>query len=202
MVIQKRRFSLSYLLLFVIVFGCNKEKTSDYYIDNAFKEWVLFQQGSYWVYLENNSNLRDSTYINKQPTSFLSGEVNRREHIDYSVNSSFLKGLVITRELDYSFAMYEFYYPNDNYFQALNSGYTSGAYSGPTRYCVLIEKIDTMTLNNIKYANIIHTRSTYIMYDNMQNDCYFVKNIGLIKFRKRSDSFDSTWSILRWHVIQ
>jgi len=36
----------------------------------------------------------------------------------------------------------------------------------------------------------------------LRKDYYFAKNIGLLKFSIKTPNIDSTWSILRWHIVQ
>jgi hypothetical protein len=38
------------IITFIILFSC-KKTTPIYYIQPEFKQWVLFQKGSYWIYL-------------------------------------------------------------------------------------------------------------------------------------------------------
>ncbi|HEY5122224.1 MAG TPA: hypothetical protein VIK14_00665, partial [Ignavibacteria bacterium] len=60
------------LLFLVLVTSCKKKGTTTYYIDNSFKEWVLYKQGSYWIYLNEGKGRLDSTFISQAPDDFLS----------------------------------------------------------------------------------------------------------------------------------
>jgi hypothetical protein len=195
------------LLFLVLVSNCKKKGTTTYYIDNSFKEWVLFQKGSYWVYLNEKRQVQDSTYIIMQPrygfTPPPSENLDHYEQIYYDVSNSFLKSVAINREPGDSYVSLEFFYPDDGAgFTGLNSSITDGTWSGSSNSFKLIEKIDTIFLNSSRFTNVIHTRSTSTYYDNLQNDYYFAKNIGLVKFAIKTNTFDSTWSLMRWHVIQ
>jgi len=194
------------LLFLVLVSSCKKKGTSIYYIDNSFKEWVLFQKGSYWVYLNEKRQVQDSTYINMQPrygfTPPESENLDCYEQIYYDVSNSFLRSVSINRDPGDSYVSLWVFYPDDATFTSLNSSITDGTWSESSNNFELVEKIDTMLLNNNRFINVIHTRSASTYYDNLQNDYYYAKNIGLVKFSIKTNAFDSTWSLLRWHVIQ
>ena len=196
-------FCLGILALFS---SCSKKKAITYYIDNSFKEWVLFQKGSYWVYFNDSSHMLDSAFVDMQPRYGLSPP--ETEHMDhyqsiyYTVTSSFIRDVYIGRDPDESYVAIGFFYPKNDVFKALNSGYTNGSWNGSSSFTSLIEKIDTMILNYKKFTNVIHTRTNEVIYDSSQYDFYFAKNIGLIKFSAKTNSFDSTWSLMRWHIIQ
>src|ERR1035438_6211857 len=51
-------------LLFI---SCSKQKGNHYSISEDFKEWTLFQKGSYWIYKDDSLNTIDSTYITGTP---------------------------------------------------------------------------------------------------------------------------------------
>jgi hypothetical protein len=120
----------------------------------------------------------------------------------YDVSNSFLKNVSIDRGTDDSFASLGIFYPDDAGFPGLSSSIAAGIGSGSSDFFKLVEKIDTMFINSNRFTNVVHTRSTSTYYDNLQNDYYYVKNIGLVKFSIKTNSFDSTWSLMRWHVIQ
>jgi hypothetical protein len=98
--------------------------------------------------------------------------------------------------------------PPDGAYMALTNNYSLGNSTSNwlSAYCRYVEKIDTLVLNNNKFVDVIHTRSSdnnrYPYYENCLNDYYFARNIGLIKYSVQTDTYDSTWSLVRWHTIQ
>jgi hypothetical protein len=187
--------------------GCKKKEPTYYYIDNSFKEWVLFQKGSYWVYLNENNQILDSTFINMQPrTGFTPPEsegIDRFEQTYYDLSNSFIKSVAIDCDHNYSFASLELNFQTDGVgYTAISSAMLKGTGAGGYNYLTLVEVLDTLILNSNIFLNVIHTRTLDPFNDNIYNDGYFAKNIGLVKLSIKTDSFDSTWSLLRWHVVQ
>ena len=72
-----------------------------------------------------------------------------------------------------------------------------------TTSCRLIHVYNFLTLNTNTFNNVYHTRdSNKTSTSYTVKDYYFAKNIGLIKFSIRTPEIDSTWSLVRWHVLQ
>jgi hypothetical protein len=68
----------------------------------------------------------------------------------------------------------------------------------------VIEVFSNLTVNNSLYHNVYHTRYSELLYvnDSAVRDYYFAKNIGLVIFKMRTGNIDTTWSLVRHHVIQ
>jgi hypothetical protein len=204
------RFGL-FLLLLTQVSSCHKDDESHYiYVDNTLKQCLLFQKGSYWIYLNEENQTLDSSYITIQPLTEWNSIT---EMISYSVSNSFIQKVLLVGASDLesnsdSFADIVMSYPSEGYYMALTSAYTLGNSTSNwlSAYCHFVEQIDTLFLNNNKFVNVIHTRASVNnrcpYYENYLNDYYFAKNIGLVKYSIQGNSFDSTWSLVRWHVIQ
>jgi hypothetical protein len=140
----------------------------------------------------------DSTFISQAPDEFLShsDEDNHNyEIITYIVDHIGQFGL-------------RAYTNNSELF--LKDLYTDGATSlsymvtaalsdHVTINCGVINRYDTLIVNNNKFTNVIHTRdSSYYSI----KDYYYAMKIGLIKYSLKTTSIDSTWSLVRWHVYQ
>ena len=171
---------------------------------------MLFQKGSYWIYRNEENQTLDSSYINIQPLTEWNSTT---EMISYAVSNSFIQNVLLIGATDLdlgsdSFADIIMSNPPDGHYMALTSAYAVGNSTSNwlSAYCHFVEEIDTIFLNNNKFVNVIHTRA-YVnnscpYYDNYLNDYYFAKNIGLVKYSIQTDTYDSTWSLVRWHAIQ
>lgn len=195
------------VLVFIGLSDCKKNQAGYYDVEGSFKEWVLFQKGSYWIFMNEGNHTTDSTIIRSPPVSWYTPpadeNVDHYEEIYFSFKNSFILTEYIWKEPDYSYAAIGCFYPPNADYRALNSAFINGqSNSGLTVYTTLVERIDTMLLNNNKFFNVLHTRSIDAGQNYLQNDYYFVKNIGLVKFSMKTNAFDSTWSVLRWHIVQ
>lgn len=202
----KIRFFSGCLLFIVLISGCTKFTPTNYYIDNSFMPWALFQKGSYWVYLNDNGQVLDSTYITaKSDTGFnppLSENSDHYEWITYQVSNGFYKVAQICKEQNDSYLLLSGFYPRGYWFYVLNSFMTTGLTSVSPYSLYVVERLDTMHLNNNLFTNVIHTRDTDYYENSWRHDYYFAKNIGLVQFSVKTSTFDSTWSLVRWHVVQ
>jgi hypothetical protein len=184
-----------------------KKKDQNYYVQNSFKEWTLFKKGSYWVYLNETSNKPDSCFvienaIDRMNSDEYGGTLNQGgiyyEIISYNIFNVALFELIARDNDSYllceGFAGHDFinsYRVTSNLSQEVNVN------------CVVKKRYDTLVINNNKFVDVIQTQdseSTLInnhFYYSISN-YFFAKNIGLIKFANK----DSTWSLVRWHVLQ
>ena len=200
---KKNRFIL-FIVLLIFVFSCNKSSTTTYYISDSFKAWSLFQPGSYWVYLDEKKQMPDSIYLDSKPISYFTPPKPasiQYEIIDYQISNGFLNYAAIECGENGSNLGLSDFYSNDSY--ALSTGVIDNTMTMVSENCRLIERLDTMVINNYKFTNVIHTRDTNNFLTHIwRKDYYFAKNIGLLKFSIKTPKTDSTWSILRWHIIQ
>ena len=202
-------FSMLLVFSFLLLIGSCKKKDSPQilYIDNSFKEWVLFQKGSYWIYLNGMNSVLDSSYVSTKPEGgyyppLPENAAFHYEAISYKLANSFIKYAKISRDPNGSFISFSTYYPNEAVFPALFNGYTNASWLGSSDYCSFVEKIDSMIINTNKFKNVIHTRVVNSYYNNLQFDYYFVKNVGWVKYSIKTSTMDTTWSLLRYHVVQ
>ncbi len=190
-------------LLILFSFGCEKQNTK-YYIQDSFKQWVLFQKGSHWVYLNEKSQVLDCTFISKPPVTYMTPPEPasiQHEELIYSFTSGFLvNGYLESGRMKNIYFLGDFLSSS----HALTAAMINNSSSKPFfDNCWLIERIDSLIINNVIFNDVIHTRdSNEIHADFCIKDYYFVKNIGLIKFSITTAEFDSTWSLVRWKVVQ
>jgi hypothetical protein len=199
------------VLVLVFFFGCKKENKETYfYVYDSIKDWVYFSEGSYWVCLNEKTNKERSCYLNMIPTHGFAPPAGEGSiHFEgyyYDLTSSLIPWVSITCDPSNSYAELGSFYQSGLGFIALTSGITKNILartkgcSVDSTPCQLVEIIDTLQLNNNRFFNVIHTRASYQYYGNFQNDYYFAKDVGLIKFRIKASSIDTTWSLLRWHT--
>jgi hypothetical protein len=196
------RIILIIISSFVLV-SCQKKETT-YQIQNSFKEWVLFQKGSYWIYSDKKNNKIDSSYILYGPNENI---------IDPSVDQPYQ--VISYSQLHIgSFIIYAT--ANDSYFmnqkgisagvRIISNSVVSGNSNSVTKTCWVIERFDSLMLENNIFYNVIHVRDTNsenINYpESLALDYYIAKKIGVIKVSLKTNQVDSTLTLLRWHVIQ
>jgi hypothetical protein len=202
-------FSMLLVFSFLLLIGSCKKKDSPQilYIDNSFKEWVLFQKGTYWIYLNEGNTFLDSSIVSTNPESgyyppLAEAAAFHYETIRYKIANSFINNAEIARDYNGSSINFGTYYPDGVVFPSLFNGYTNASWLGSSDYCSFVEKIDSMIINTNKFKNVIHTRVVNSYYNNLQFDFYFVKNVGWVKYSIKTSTMDTTWSILRYHVVQ
>jgi hypothetical protein len=84
---------------------------------------------------------------------------------------------------------------NPVYYKAKYSGYSSSG---------VVAIYPTEVLNGNTFNSVYHCRveSQMLDGDSVIIDGHLVENIGLVEFKKRVDQVDTTWTLVRWHVIQ
>ncbi len=186
----------------LLTLGCKKQTTT-YYIQDSFKPWTLFQKSSYWIYLNEKRNSPDSAFIENQPFSYFtppSPATLQYEVINYTYSNCFINdaAIIAGRSSPY-YALVDFFSSS----HVLSAGMLDNTSNKASESCWLVERIDTLIINNNIFTNVLHTRDTNNYPPSLcVKDYYFVKNIGLIKFSIKTPKYDTTWSLVRWNVIQ
>ncbi len=195
------RFIIPLLGSIPILLACNKQPDTCY-IQKDFKQWTVFEPGTYWVYLNERSLKVDCCHIDAEPLhGFTPPEPTSQQYeiIDISVSGGWLVKL-------YSQSLCENSYLTVGDFQygaeALSLYVCKGIidYISPTTF--LIEKFDSFPLNDHVFVDVIHTRDSNTYADGWVRHYYLAKNIGILKFSLKTKDIDSSWSLVRWHVIQ
>jgi len=77
-------------------------------------------------------------------------------------------------------------------------------YSGNGHTFGVIEVFSNLKVNDSVYHNVYHTRYSELLNANDSSvaDYYFAKNIGLVIFKIRKGNIDTTWTLVRHHVLQ
>ena len=187
-----------FLLLSVLI-GCSKKSGYNEYIPEQLKQYSVFQKGSYWVYLNEATGAIDSSYLSKPPFYLYNDPVNdppqnRYETCDIYFGGNFLSHS-FTRTSDYtiifnngkgSICLYDNFQP----------GYTQRSFKN-------LNYFDSLVVNNKTYYHVMNTqyKSWNHPGDTTIYTYYLAKSTGLIKFSLNINHQDTTWSILRYHVI-
>jgi|WetSurMetagenome_2_1015567.scaffolds.fasta_scaffold13528_2 hypothetical protein len=217
---------LSLITCFVLVFtfGCRKSDSVSYFptrtvytIPDDFKEWAMYQPGSYWVYLNEKSGVTDCTSYKRGPY-YHEDVFNDPFMPSVEYMWFFTKGSLFTR---YDIqggkagnATLRLWMGNgDELFALTHKTITDSAHADTSTYLYpysykLIEMLDTLTLNNNHFFQVYHVGLTKIISDEpppvikIFYDFYWSRAIGLICFKKSYMNYDTTWSLVRWKSIQ
>ena len=206
---MKNSLNIIALIIMLIMTDCKKEQKY-YALPQDFLEWVYFKNGSYWIYLNEKVGTSDSCYILYYPmiASLINEPYNYKyDGISTGFISSFLQGSLIVSTPDFSYA--DFFTQKGGRSLSIRTD----TYIGQQVEFLdaLYEKVavfDTLTLNNTIYRNVIYTRvafpSSYTKssHDSIIRKYYFAKNVGLIKYEIQESNTDSTWSLMRYNIIQ
>ncbi|HTX87543.1 MAG TPA: hypothetical protein VMC08_01010 [Bacteroidales bacterium] len=196
---------------------CKKESEDKiYYIPTDFRPWVIYKPGTYWIYKNEITGLQDCTYVNYYNDKVLPGSpkdsrwLYSAEIAECAFSSSFL-GSFTTDGSSYRGAYYKIFLKNPvlgemgvYYDQIVHPSFEK--YRGVG----IIENygVDTVYLsedvNGISFNNVYDLRQEWInsFGDSLVISAHFVKSIGIIKLWTYIEKQDTTWTLVRWNVIQ
>ncbi len=203
-------YRISIIFIFVCclpIISCTKKPDPIHYtISNDFRKWVDFQNGSYWVYLNENSSFVDSCYFSgARLTATVYNYKDQGyiyDDISISLTSKFCRIIFIQANADYSFARIGTIQGGAEYQLRTNANVGQKIRIGLGTY-EEVEVLDSLRINNNTFLNIRHTRTIYPMLPgDIIQDYYFSNGVGLIKFHQSFLNTDSTWSLLRYHTNQ
>lgn len=172
----------------IILTNCNKDVVSHHYIPQLFKDVGAFNKNSYWVYHNEKTLALDSTYVISDPQVY--------SIIDGSSIYDF-----INVPFDGHFFIQESLQETEvGLLSRIEQGSVINVFSDGT----IVEKLDSMEVNNSKFINVYHTRQSSLtsQSDSITFDIYIVPHIGIIKLSKKLLETDTTFSIVRWRVFQ
>jgi hypothetical protein len=195
------------LIIIVCVFmSCKKKNDVDtYYIPDILREYTVFKEGSYWIYKNEVTGTLDSCFITgyEEFFSHTNGQstdpYSERVQIDYKgsfmtfseidlegsqLNSNSWGGLCLTPSVTPSVHFIDQY---------------------DTYACYGV--VDSIRLNDHTYFSVLSTqlsqkRGVAFKYDTITLNYSFSRSIGLIRYRQRLDSSDTTWTLVRHHVVR
>lgn len=199
-------FCIWILLAISLVTSCKKE-VQHYTVTQEFKDYFLFQEGSYWIYKEDSTNVIDSAYLSGPPqySVLKTGDKTKwdptAEQYSVGFQSQILRGylllsgyggnslLVGVGSLQYTWGIIDHLSPDTNFYMN----------SAPHGYIKLYPILPTIEINSIIYSDFFHTR---FYNDDISCNFYFSKNVGLIKISGYWENKNQSWSLLRCHIVQ
>jgi hypothetical protein len=188
-----------------ILHSCNKKQNVlTYYIPNELKEYAVFQPGSYWVFKNDLTEKFDTSNIIIAPNFSYYHEGGYNSDPIWEKCTLYYKGSFL-----FSAYLDPYLYSLDihgHVFEPLNpQSFTPGKVFKLDARTTLNYSgiIDTLTIFGKSYQNVFTTTNSFVnqQNDTVNNICYFVKMIGLIKYIHSEAGQDSTWSLYDYHVI-
>jgi hypothetical protein len=188
-------------------FSCDKGG-KHYSVSQEFKDFFLVQNGSYWIYQDDSTGLKDSTYLKGPPIyQILQTTYNLKDNpsgegyyigfqselmLEYFLYANPSGQNFLSVEFGSSieaFGMIDQLIPDSNYF--INSL--------PKGYFMVRPMVSSLKVNSVVYNNVLQSR-----FYNEKNtfNFYFAKYIGFIKLTGTWDNKNQSWSLLRYHVVR
>jgi hypothetical protein len=205
--INAMRKFLDLLFIILALTNCKEEEAIAYYpISNESKEWIYYQEGSYWIYRNEQQNLIDSLFIENSSIEkkyYYGGfgveyylddlKINYREpnyyHVEkeYMITNSFL-----TRQFSN-----DTYYP---YFDINNND-------------IGIEyELGNCTKENLEHYEIFEVQGNnffdvYLIQlkdslNALTINYYLAKKNGIIKIIVQDSLTTMTWDLIEYNIIQ
>ena len=199
-----KSFRLVFVLLSLLLMNaCTKEHIT--YVDDSFKLWTYFKNGTYWIYINEKTNTYDTNYIiGDASITYNPDTPPQYEYIHLNLTSNFIKSYVIYVEHHESMLKIGLNGPLWANGDVLSSSVIAGTSDSISRECRLINVHDTMMINGTLFANVIQTRDSTVDNGNtVVADFYFVKNFGLVRFDATIENPDFltidtyAWSLLK-----
>ncbi len=201
---MKIRFIL-FCCIILLVSSCSKKNVETIYIPEYLKQYGVFQVGSYWVFKNELTGIIDSSFIVSPPYFYFYQSSDLSEpaiqECDERYEGTFL-GVSNLIPDDYSIGFKSGTEGNCLKNKTFQPGYIfqEDQFDSYKE----INSFDSLIVNNVKYYNVLNTQYESESYkgDSILLTFYLVKSIGLIKYDQRIGDQDTTWSLLRYHIIQ
>jgi len=208
-------FRKSFYIAIVLLGFTSCNKTVDHWnIPDEFQSWCRFRSGSFWIYRNEKTRQIDCTYVTNYTSGTSPYEGDEYKVIYYwdweesDITGSFLTG-IRTESASRDFASmalsgkYEMGPINFSTGLWANPKYQKASYTGASSQGV-IAVYPTEEVNGNSFTKVYHCRIESQTWDgdSVIVDGHLVKNIGLVEYKKRIDQVDTTWTLVRWHVIQ
>ena len=192
-------------LFIVLIFGGCEQDTVYFYVPEQFKQFGLFQKGSYWIY-------QDSATLNWDTCSLLytvSPDLNQTDYNSWYESYSF----------DYSGTFFRYAYITTDFYKL---GLSSDFYLYPIipgNFIIGLKKedfscvqenlalLDSLSIGNNVFKEVYVTKnmSTHTtVVDSLKATfiIYSVKHVGIVKLRKIAQDKVTTWNLINYNSIQ
>ena len=193
---------MKYLIfcLFVIIIiaaDCHKDKNDPYYtLTDAFKNFTIFKEGTYWIYKDSITNNFDSLmlttyYIEKKHANnfnFYYDEL--RQEFFSSYNNLIIIGTSQIHEVD-----------NNNYYifySRLRGNFISGISIGTSNFYFPTLKY-VAYYDSIQVLNHFYKEVKVFTLDSIETS-FWAKHIGLIKSIVNDSTGTKIWLLDRYHI--
>lgn len=205
---MKKILVIALLLITGLFMVFNSCKEDEYiYLSEEFKSYVIFPEGTYWVYEEIKSGFIDTLNIEEVSISFGSGHSESHTQyesgvIEYNTSrSGLIHGYISPKASIYGCSSYhdlltanknEDFVEIDSVYMGLNLCFfcccdTGIVMSIGTKY---LGMIDTMIINSLvfekvmNFSNVSYDSLEIFQHPNRARKSYYAKNIGLIKWEQ------------------
>ena len=200
------------ILVIILVSASCSKKVNTYNIPDDFQSWCRYKVGTYWIYRNEKTLLTDCTYV-----KIFSVETHNQEGDNYKViayydvESSDISGSFLSsfrteaHSGDYASMSINLKYGDIEFSTDLvtNPHYTKAWYEGQSSGGV-VPVFPKEEINGNSFSNVYlcRTESQTWEGDSVIVDGHLVRTIGLVEYKHRVDKVDTTWTLVRWHVIQ
>jgi hypothetical protein len=197
--------SILLLLIFLIFSGCNKNKAHDEYIPDQLKQYSVFQMGSYWVFKNESTGAIDSSYLLKPPVYLYDDPVNDppqnlNETCEIYYGGTFLLSSWVSP--DQYLVNFKNGYGGFCLYSNFKPGYTVGDYAGGL--FKNLGFLDSLVINDQTFHQVMKTQYQSLTFDldTITQTYYLAESVGIIRVQLRKNQIDTTWSLVRYHVVQ
>jgi len=192
-------------LFFLLLCTSCEEHSSYFYVPEEFKQFGLFQKGSYWIY-------QDSATLNRDTCSLLYtnspdfNQVNNnswRESYSFDYSGTFFTDAYITTEF-YELGLSSHYYLKPIIPGDFIIGLTKEDFSFAQENLALL---DSLSIGNNVFKEVYVTKnmSTHTtVADSLKVTfiIYSVKHVGIVKLRQITQDEVVTWDLIDYNAIQ
>lgn len=186
-----------------------------YKISDTFKQYALFDEGSYWVY-QNDSSLTQDTVKIDRLVSYSGIDSDQSDYrfdvielIFFNNQTNLIKGEISAGDYypdpgemnDY----YRIYLNGDRFLTILSPRYEIGVehiFGINEGLYTNLEFINHFNLNGIAYANVYHSQVIDIQADSTYHEFYLAQHFGLIKWVKMSKTDTTSISLVAASLSQ
>jgi len=190
---MKSKFYLFILIISILCLASSCKKKPTYYMPQEFKDYVDFPVGSYWIYEDSVSGIKDSIYLYGRNLTIYECEYNycnyeKLEQNFYCLYWQQCSGISMVEEIDP--LIYTYIGPLGYYFGDCNVG--TNVYNGE-----YLAYYDSLNINNKWYKEVKCFCRNNIGWNN-DLIYYWAKDIGVI--RKEEPTSPSSDTILVWNL--
>jgi hypothetical protein len=200
---------LFFLVLSVVISGCTNKNPEHFYVSGEFQAWTVFHRGSYWIYENDSTLVKDSVFLRYDPIIVdVPSDPSTYPSTAESIRLLFASAIYTYSETKVDFSgieSFQMVFKNDSLFYPYGLVAASSdnfELSSPGNNYRTLSVDSVYTIGQLRFTNVVETECTGGLSP-VKYTFWFAKGIGLIKvtyengFTKGSWS----WSIVRFHVV-